>query len=764
MITDLDQGDAENYSGVMTLAFPAGIITDKSGNTNNAKTITIGIDEPETEDGHDEAVDVDVVSPVWSIAEVDTDAETVKIRVKDKFLNKEQSIFNVTEDSITIFVNGTPSTAIATILEGPTEIVPNQEYEYTLTLQNITPEDGGYIEFTPVEPIIGDTAKYKNDNGGHISLEITAGVVTDQYGNQSNTQVLDVGEIDKTDLEVYDIQKTQDETLEKETLVFNVTDKNYDPTDPVTLDELTVWLDGVQIDDQITKNIISTTEIKANIDGEIKVLGHQYVLEITSIVENDTEFIASGRDYRELSGSLEVHIDPNASRDMKGNTIKEETTTLTDFVDFIEPEVIYQYNTTDIDYDGKTFTMVFDMVDKYYDSGKLALEDLAIRIDGVEPDWTKVNKALQVQDKLSMVNGEKKVIGQTYTLTLSNLEQLQVKDGDNYLDYSGVVTVAIPQDKLLDTTGNGNNATTLTSGINLPGGTGTEEVVDVVDPLVEKISSSVNVNAKTGIMTFKVTDKYFTNSTLTNENIQIIVNGNVATGVTKQLTSTPLNEQRVINGATSTVQYGVQYTLNLSGLDTTVNQIKVRVPEGLVLDASGNGNKETDLILFNTLIDTSHDIDESTGEIELLALLGNTGVARNMVDNVTFVDNIPADVYDIYTNTYIDTTAWDVSAMQDNSIIAWYEPSANGTIKLYIGSNDEMFGNRNSKYLFAFIGSSEQSTSTETITNIELLNVTNVTNMNSMFRLTGLNAMTTLDLGTKFDTSNVTDMGYMFDS
>ena len=761
VITGLDQenedgvGDGYTYSGYMTLSFAQGTVTDKSGNTNSAKSITIGKDEPGGADGDEEIVDV--VDPVWSIAEVNTDEEIVKIRVKDKFLNKDQSILNLTEDAITIVVNGTPSTAIATILDGPTEIVPNEEYEYTITLENVTPPDAGYVEFTPVEPIVGGTAQYKEDNGGYIALEIAAGVVTDQYGNETNKQTLEVGNLDKTKPEVFDVQKTQDKANGKETLVFNVTDKNYDPSDPVTLDELTIWMDGVQIDDQIVKNLVSTVEIKANIDGEVKVVGHQYTLEINEIVETDEEFIGSGRDYRELSGSLEIRIDPEASRDMSGNTIKEETATITDFVDLIDPEVIYQYSTSDIDYDGKTFTMVFDIADKYYTSGALAIEDLAIRIDGEEPDWTEVIKSLQVEDKTSMVNGESKVIGQTYTLTLSNLEQLQVKEGDNYLDYSGVVTVAIPADKIMDTAGNGNTATTITSGINLPGGEASDEkLVDVVDPLIEKISSSVNVDAKTADISFKVTDKYFANSTLTNENIQILVNGSVNNTITKEVASISLTEQRVVDGTTSDVQYGVQYALTLSGIDTTVNQIKVRVTEGLVTDTSGNGNKQTDLIVFNTLRYTRTETGITS------AFLGNSNIQRQNVDNVTFVDDIPEDVYDIFTNTFIDSTAWDVSAQGDNSIIAWYEENDNGTVKVYIGSNDEMFGNVDSSYLFGNIGYSNNCTATETITNIGLLNVSNVTNMSYMFYSTGNRSMTSLDLGDNFDTSNVTNMSYMF--
>ena len=450
-----------------------------------------------------------------------------------------------------------------------------------------------------------------------------------------------------------------------------------------------------------------------------------------------------------LDKSLRIAATDKINTDTLGNN----------FVDYIKPNATYQYSETDVDNDGKTFTMVFDMTDKFYTSGTLTLDDLTILIDGEEPNWTEVSKSLQEEDRTNIVNGESKVIGKRYTLTLSNLEQIQVKEGDNYLDYSGVITVAIPADKVVDTTGNANNATTITSGINIPGGAGEEEIVDVVDPLVEKMTSNVDVANKTAEITFKATDKYFANSTLTNENIQIVVNGNeVTTEVTKQLTSTPLNEQRVVGGVSSTVQYGVQYTLTLTGLDTTVNQIKVRIPEGLITDQFGNSNKETDLVVFNTLKNTSTETERDS------AFLGNTNIQRQTVDNVTFMNHIPESVYDVSTNTYIDNTAWDVSAMQDNTMIAWYEENGNGTVKVYIGSNHQMFGNIDSSYLFSCIGFVSSCTSTETITNIELLNTSNVTDMSWMFNNTGYRTMTSLDLGDNFDTSNAMNMKFMFES
>ena len=784
VITGLDQegadgnGDGYTYSGYMTLSFAQGTVTDKSGNQSSAKSITIGKDDPGGQDGDEDVVDV--VDPVWELGDIDSNNGIVKLRVKDKFLNQAESSFDLTADDITIIVNGQPSTEIGKVLTGPEEIIPNEEYEYTLTLTNIIPEVDGYTEFTPVEPIVGDTAQYKNENGGHISIEIAAGVVTDQYENTTNKQEFDLGDIDGTGPEVYDVQKVKDEAQGKETIVFNVTDKNYYPEDPVTLDELTVWMDGVQIDDQITKNLVSTVEIKANVDGEVKVLGHQYTLEITELVETDEEFIGSGRDYRELSGNLEVRVDPNASRDMRGNPINEEKAKVTDFVDFINPDVRYEYNESDIDYDGKTFTMVFNIVDKYLDQATLTLEDLTILIDGEEPNWDDtgihgVVRELTEEDITGTVNGTNQTVGKRYTLKLSHLEQLEKLEGKETLDYSGIITVAIPSDVVIDTTGNGNNATTITSGLNiLAGDPGEATTVDVVDPLWEKASSSVDVDAKTATATVKVTDKYFANSNLTSDQIKVLING---AEVSTANISINVENKTTVYASNGTDVIGDQYTINLSGdgLDYfNCNQIKIQIVEGTATDQSGNTNKATDIILYNTLMSRKNEIQLDDSELlydDSQAFLGNRefGYGGSVIrENITFVDNIPKDVYDMATNTYIDNTAWDVSAQQDNSIIAWYETNANGTAKVYIGSNDEIFGNVDSTGLFANVGYSGDDeglyTATEAITNLSLLNVSNVTNMSNMFYMTGYDAMTSLDLGDNFDTSHVTNMSHMFDN
>ena len=85
----------------------------------------------------------------------------------------------------------------------------------------------------------------------------------------------------------------------------------------IALNELSVLVDGKNVENEVTKKITKIVPIKTILDGEVKTVGHQYTVEISSIVETDAEFKASGRDYRELSGTLQLEIAENASRDIK---------------------------------------------------------------------------------------------------------------------------------------------------------------------------------------------------------------------------------------------------------------------------------------------------------------------------------------------------------------------------------------------------------------------------------------------------------------
>ena len=58
------------------------------------------------------------------------------------------------------------------------------------------------------------------------------------------------------------------------------------------------------------------------------------------------------------------------------------------------------------------------------------------------------------------------------------------------------------------------------------------------------------------------------------------------------------------------------------------------------------------------------------------------------------MNNIPETVLNKSTKEFeTNANAWDVSAQQDKSIVAWYNSNevSNGTYKVYIGSDSEIF-------------------------------------------------------------------------
>ena len=1049
------------YSGLMNLAFPSSIVTDLSSNKNAATTITIGVDE---NDGNANTTTpsggeiVDVVSPVWELGETSlTDYGTIKLRAIDKYFDK----CTIDEDKIKVIVNGVESDKIEKEIEivsaedilGTVDGVANKVVgkEYTLKLLNITLSGSEYITFTPLEPIVGGTAKYRAENGGQIELEIEAGTITDKSLNTSRTQRFQIGNIDATKPEIYDVQKTQNATANTETFIFNVTDRNYDPTDLIETSEISIFVDGVQAT-SITKSITSK-EIKASIDGTTKVLGHQYTLVLSNVAESTKQ---TGKSYLEWSGTLQVKIAEDAAKDLNGNTLNEDTTTITDFVDYIKPEMQevtvanpintasktytasfsiidkyfdttnaltkdeikvyidgeeatsitktltstaitakfnktvdgvikngtytigytytlvlsgfeqttkqtgkdfmewsgtvkievlqnavsdttgnnldsatskrtingkhvdfikpviervsatsdstaktetitfnvmdkyldttkalsaseitlyidnelvtavtktltkvqdftytvngdsghvvgqqyklvlsnfeqssrnskdykdysgtvkiqiaqnamkdtssntlatetakrtvngefvdfikpdleYIHQSSDVNKGTKTYTMTFDITDKYYRTGEITLNDLTILMKNGQKDssgneiiynlknepvtisLSKENKTATFNKTVSgTVTSGTYTIGHTYTLTISNLEHLEIKDGHNTADYSGIVTVAIVGNKIQDDKTNGNTATTITSGVNIPGGTLPDDatVIDVVRPIWTKVSSSAYADpsiqaSSTATITFKGTDTYFKTNTLTLNNIKVIVDGVEKTsGITKTLDlKRNLTEDRIINGTNTTgIKYGEEWTVTIKGFSQDANQIKIRIPAGVLTDETGNTNVTTDLIIYNVLRLTN------TEKSETAIFLNNTNIQRQNIEKVIFTSSL----------TGINTSnSWDVSAIQDGSIMAWYnETSAPYTV--YIGSNDEIFANRDSSYLFSYIGYASICTAPETIKNLNLLNVTNVITMNYMFNYTGYTAMTSLILPDTFDTRNVRNVWGMF--
>ncbi len=796
-LTNLDRYEGGDYSGIVKLSFKKGTITDRSGNKSIAKTITIGVDDPTTGDGHDSGVIVDVVSPVWKKQNVKIDKinkeVTLDLIATDKYLTGTSNS-NLTVNDITLYVDDdiSANTAIKKTLSTPVfttnETTGLKEIKYTLTLSNweqAEKQDGkNFLEYS-----------------GTAEMTIRSETIIDDYTNKSMEYTFTLGHIDVIKPRIETVSTTRDESAKTETIVFNVIDKYLDTSDTVTENEISVYVDGENAS-TLTKTLtrVTANDVSATINGSLQVVSQQYKL-----VLSDFEKARNEKDYKDWSGTVRIDIAEDAVKDKvksvglveSGGNTNEKVEINADFVDFIKPDLKYVHQSADIDKDGKSYTMTFTVTDKYYKSGKLGIDDLTIKMQNGQLDSSGNEIVYNLKNEpvtISLQGEELKaqnvpvtntsgnietatelLIGHTYKLTISNLEQLEVKTGLTTKDYSGIVTVAVAGDKIKDrgpggnnTNDNGNVATTITSGVNIPGGTVPDDakVVDVVDPIWQKVNSSANAidpddsTSSTATITFKGTDAYYASNTLTADKIKLFVNGveTNSSSITKTLsTATKLEEERKDFGKTTTTtkQYGVQYTLTIKGFTQQADQVKIQIPADTLKDESGNGNKVTEMVLYNTLKKTYTGIysDTNSESSETAGFLGNTAIQRQNIDNIEFVNSV----------SEANDTKWDVSARGDNSILAWYKVNDNGSLKVYIGSDDEIFANPDSTDLFAYIGYSTNCTSTTTISNIELLNVTGVTNMNRMFRATGYNAMTKLDLGNVFDTSNVTEMFGMFE-
>lgn len=158
-------------------------------------------------------------------------------------------------------------------------------------------------------------------------------------------------------------------------------------------------------------------------------------------------------------------------------------------------------------------------------------------------------------------------------------------------------------------------------------------------------------------------------------------------------------------------------------------------------------NKTYTAKFTKNLLPESKLFSVSTGDSSLIKKINRDGVTDIRSTEITAVHFVDLADYDLTNISYSD-----YSARGDGSVKAWMD----GT-ELYIGGYGKIIAGKS--LAFAFMNGFK----IDKITGLEMLDTSNVTDMSYMFYSCGrYSQVFTLDLGNNFDTSNVTNMSYMF--
>ena len=336
----------------------------------------------------------------------------------------------------------------------------NNVYEYYFSNSEDTLSGGEWITYNSE-----DTIKMNPPTSGVYYLFVKN--IYDNTGNVSKSNGSDKT-INSTDYQMFGEYQFDYESPEWEIQNSNI-DKENDSltvdivgkdnlsgieTYSLSAEDIVIYIDGIRVN-TLTKKLSNATETDE---------GVVYQLTLSNFEEDKKQ---SGKKYKEWSGKLDLEIEANTLTDKAGNESIKQTLTLGQ-VDTLKPVFEYIYSEGNIDYVSKSLKVVFSVTDKYFDISNLDVEDLTILVDNEEPNWEKVKREFtSITDITDTVNGTEKVIGKEYTLEITGLEQKYIEEGNKYLNYSGIVTILIPEGKILDTSDNGNNAQTITVGVNI---------------------------------------------------------------------------------------------------------------------------------------------------------------------------------------------------------------------------------------------------------------------------------------------------------
>ena len=532
IVTGLEQSEYSdpyrNFSGTMSVTFPAGTVTDTSSNSNNAQVITIGINEP---DKTGSSQIVDVVDPVWKASNFTVDKAnqkaTVVLTANDKYYKSN----SLTRDSITVKVGGTTVSSIAKQLSAPKTVTNG--VQYTLTLTNW-------------EESTRQSGKYYYEWSGNVSITIAANTIEDTSGNKSKAQTFSLGKADVLKPKIDNITVAQDKNKKTVTVGFDVSDKYLKTSTVFNVSNISIYIDGENATKGISKSLTHSNAGSNIVDGNTVVVRHHYVLTLSNFEESGLQ---NGKVYKEWSGSMKIALAGGIVQDTSGNSNAAIDLVNGEFVDFIKPVVAKVSSTKDAS--AKTETIRFTVTDKYLNT-TLSNENINVYVDG--ENATSIKKDLSIESSVTkIINGTNRTVQRTYKLVLSSFEQSSFQNGKPYKEWSGNVKITIASGIIKDTKGN-------TVGAEIAG-----DFVDFIRPTIAKYSSSKDVNAKKETIVFDVYDKYIDNSTkLSTSDITVYMDNEAvpAGQITRELSNNPTPINGTVNG--STKQIGQRYTLTLT--------------------------------------------------------------------------------------------------------------------------------------------------------------------------------------------------------
>lgn len=412
-------------------------------------------------------------------------------------------------------------------------------------------------------------------------------------------------------------------------------DKYYNSNTLTTTKTRVYLTDGEMPDDEVTTITKELTEVDKNSEEFAITVEQARAKDIKNV---GVIYKLTLKDYNELSGATKVIIDAGTIKDNSGNEnleteIPAGNTTWTeegdnaenprypafrnDIVDFINPVIKYKYSNVEgavnpnIDYVAKTLTVKFTVTDKYL------LESTIIKADGtLNTDAVRIRVAGEdITEQLhTSITSADITQGKEYTLVVSNFE-LAYNAANGYQDYSGEVQLDFIEGKIDDTSGNKNVATTITIDTDDGDDTDNPIIVDVIDPLIEKTEESYSVknsqnsisrdlNTETGDVYIKLraTDKYLDLAKITGNSQDINKLTSDIKVMIQRPGSTEKEEVTTISKTatrTATQPTYVEYQIKLSNFERNEGTTSIIIPQGVIVDKSGNGNKETEIFVGN---------------------------------------------------------------------------------------------------------------------------------------------------------------------